>query len=54
MSLKAKVCNIAKEKKISAQAVVMKNRWKAYSSEMMYAKDISFTETVSAIRQLMK
>lgn len=33
---------------------VMQNRWKAYSSEMMYAKDISFAETITAIRQLMK
>lgn len=33
---------------------VMQNRWKAYSSEMIYAKDISFAETIAAIRQLMK
>ena len=33
---------------------VMQNRWKTYSSEMIYARDISFAETIEAIRQLMR
>ena len=33
---------------------VMQNRWKVYSSEMMYARNISFAETIAAIRQLMR
>ena len=32
--------------------VVMQNRWKAYASEMTYAKNISFEETIMAVKAL--